>query len=440
MVYKPVPKKFGLTNRKPRDLYDNHNFCVYYQLICRSIFFHFSPASCMNKMRIAAVALLWALASLTVSAQHENGKPVPPTPSKDPVKTTPTPPAKNKPVDLQEKSGAAKAEDAELLDIDAFKPKPIDTLVAPSVIAFGSCNKLDKPQNMWGDIAANNPGLWIWLGDIIYADTTNMKVLAAEYKQLKNGPDYKKLRAKAQIIGVYDDHDYGANDAGKGYPMKKPSKKCLMDFLDVPLNSPVRKRDGAYNSYTFGTGAQTIKVIVMDTRYFRDTLLTDPTKQKRYQANTSGDILGEAQWKWLEHELKTSKANLNILCSSIQVLADDHGYEKWGNFPNSRKRLLGLIATAKPKNLIILSGDRHMAEVSKMDLQGLPYPLYDFTSSGLTHIRSGNSEPNRFRVGDMIVKKNFGLLKIRWEGEHPVVTMQVRGLQNELFQEMIVRY
>jgi alkaline phosphatase D len=81
-----------------------------------------------------------------------------------------------------------------------------------------------------------------------------------------------------------------------------------------------------------------------------------------------------------------------------------------------------------------------MAEITKMDLQGLPYPLYDFTSSGLTHIRNGAAEANRMRVGDMIVKKNFGLLRISWENGRPVVAMEVRGPQNELFQGITVRY
>ena len=101
------------------------------------------------------------------------------------------------------------AETSENLDMEAFKPKPIDTLVAPTVIAFGSCNKMDKPQTMWEHINANNPNLWIWLGDIIYADTTNPKALSAKYKTLKTNPDYKKLRTKAQVVGIYDDHDYG---------------------------------------------------------------------------------------------------------------------------------------------------------------------------------------------------------------------------------------
>ncbi|HLP95317.1 MAG TPA: alkaline phosphatase D family protein [Saprospiraceae bacterium] len=333
-----------------------------------------------------------------------------------------------------------KAGVTESLDLEAFSPKPIDTTTAPTIITFGSCNKLNMPQTMWQYVNANNPQLWIWLGDIIYADTSDMRALAAHYKKLKTLPEYKKLRSKAQVVGVYDDHDYGINDGCKDYPMKKGAKKCLMDFLDVPMNSVLRRREGAYSSYTFGKGPQRIKVIVMDTRYFRDPLVKDPTKQRRYIPNTDGDMLGEAQWKWLEQELRNSTANLNILCSSVQVVADDHGHEKWGNFPNQRKKLLSLISTVKPKNLLILSGDRHQAEISKMQLDGLPYPLYDFTSSGMTHLRSGTEEVNRYRVGDLILKKNFGMLKITWNGDKPIVSMQVRGNLNEMYQEVVVKY
>jgi alkaline phosphatase D len=326
-------------------------------------------------------------------------------------------------------------------DIEAFAPKPIDTTAAPQIIAFGSCNKADKPQPHWAHVMANQPKLWIWLGDIIYADTTDMKELARQYRALKTHPGYKKMRASTQVIGVYDDHDYGVNDACKDYPKKKEAKKCLMDFMDIPLYAGVRKHEGAYQSYTFGKGEQSIKVIVMDTRYFRDALVPDPSKQRRYLPNTTGTVLGDTQWKWLERELRNSKANLNILCSSVQVIADEQPHEKWGNFPNERKRLLNLIAETKPKNLLIISGDRHMAEVSKMTLEGLSYPLYDFTSSGLTHVRSGNSEKNHFRQGDMIVKENFGVLKVQWSGPKPTVIMQTHDAKsNDLLQEITVKY
>ncbi|MCA0237876.1 MAG: alkaline phosphatase family protein [Bacteroidetes bacterium] len=389
----------------------------------------------MTQRNLFFAAFLVAAISTTLFAQKTK-----------PGQSTLQPPASASPKQQKEKEVltpkmAPEAADlAENLDIESYKPKPIDTTTAPAIIAFGSCNKMEKPQTMWEWVNANEPNLWIWLGDIVYADTTDVRALTAHYKLLKTNPDYKRLRSKAQVVGVYDDHDYGKNGGDKYLTGKKGTKKCLLDFLDVPANNPVRKREGAYQAYTFGKGAQRIKVIMMDTRYFRDSLSADPTKQKRFLPNPTGDILGEAQWQWLERELTHNQANLTLLCSSVQVLSDEHGYDKWGNFPNARKRLLSLIVKAKPKNLLILSGDRHMAEISKMDLQGLPYPLYDFTSSGLTHIRSGLNETNKFRVGDMVVKRNFGVLKIRWEAEHPVVTMQVRGLQNELFEEIINRY
>ncbi len=377
---------------------------------------------CCRATALPAFLLLFVAATL----QAQITKPKPPAPAAADVVT--------------QKSGAAPSAVVEIADAEAFKPRAIDTTKNLSIITFGSCNKLEKPQTMWDAVAANDPNLWIWLGDIIYADTSDMKALWAHYKRLKVNPLYKKMTAKAQVIGIYDDHDFGVNDCGGSYPKKKESKRILMDFLDVPLNSPLRKREGGYQSYLFGTGEQRIKIIVLDTRYFRDTLMPDPTKQRRYIPNTTGDMLGEAQWAWLEHELRTSPANLNILCSSVQVVADDHGHEKWGNFPNARKRLLSLIVKTQPKNLLILSGDRHMAEISRMDLQGLSYPLYDFTSSGMTHIRSGTSENNHFRVGNLVLDKNFGMLKIWWENGRPVVAMQVRGLNNVLFQELVVRY
>lgn len=326
------------------------------------------------------------------------------------------------------------------VDLEAFQPRPVNTTKNLQTIAFGSCNKMELPQDMWPNIAGNNPDLWIWLGDIIYADTTNTRALAAHYKRLKTNPGYKLLRDKTQIIGIYDDHDYGSNDGGKGLPNKRGTKKCLLDFLDVPYSSPVRKQEGAYQSYLFGKGSNQIKVIVLDTRYFRDTLIRDPDPKQRYFPNPDGDILGEEQWAWLERELTDSPARLHLLCSSIQILPNEHGHEKWGNFPNSRKRLFQLIVKTQPANLLILSGDRHMAEISKLDIAGLPYPLYDFSSSGLTHIRNSQIEPNRMRVGEMILKRNFGILKVQWDGSSPIVTMEVRGLQNELFLQEVVRY
>ncbi|MFZ6002257.1 MAG: alkaline phosphatase D family protein [Bacteroidota bacterium] len=304
-------------------------------------------------------------------------------------------------------------------------------------IAFGSCSHQDDSVQMWSDIIRQNPDLWIWLGDNIYGDTNDMLLLEGQYNLQKQNADYQKLLATCPVIGTWDDHDYGINDGDKSFPYKKQSKELALDFLGVPKKADVRKHEGIYQSYEYGSGSQVVKVILLDTRYFRDTLIRSEEKGVRYVKNTDGDVLGEAQWKWLAKELKNSKASLHIIGSSIQFIADGHGFEKWGNFPKARKRMLDLLAELKPKNTFFISGDRHIAEISKMTVEGLPYSLYDFTSSGLTHTWDTIwEEVNENRVGQLIIQKNFGLIKINWTGNLPLLEFEIRGYNDKLWQSI----
>lgn len=310
-------------------------------------------------------------------------------------------------------------------------------------IAFGSCSEEDTEEQMWSDIIAQKPQLWIWLGDNVYADTHDMKLLRTQYQKQKTNPEYLKLLEACPVIGIWDDHDYGINDSGKFYTKKKESKEELLRFLDVPANAPVRKHEGAYSSFTLGAGIQTVKIILLDTRYFRDTLYLSNESGRRYDINKTGDVLGEEQWKWLEKELRESVAAINIIGSSIQFIAEDHGYEKWVNFPSARQRLIELISMVQPKNTFFISGDRHIAEISKLKLPELPYELYDFTSSGLTHTWSDpgmETEINQHRVGDLIIQKTFGLIEIDWTGKQPMVSLQIRGYKNILYQKQLLTF
>jgi alkaline phosphatase D len=103
--------------------------------------------------------------------------------------------------------------------------------------------------------------------------------------------------------------------------------------------------------------------------------------------------------------------------------------------------LLELIVKTQPGPVLFLSGDRHIAEVSRMTLEGYPYPVYDFTSSGLTHTwNRGEPEPNRYREGLFLIKKNFGLIEIDWQGSKPALSLQVRGHADSVFQDLKVVY
>ncbi len=312
--------------------------------------------------------------------------------------------------------------------------KKMDSEKILQTIAFGSCNNQNKSQEIWKDVVKNRPELWIWLGDNIYADTKNTKLMAEKYTKQKNDINYRRLLACAMVIGTWDDHDFGANDAGKEFTNKKQSKRLLLDFLDVPKNAPSRHRKGAYQAYTFGKPGKKVKVILLDARYFRDELIKINLKHQKYKVNEEGDILGEEQWKWLEKELTKSDAQINLIASGIQMIPEEHAFEKWANYPKARKRLFHLLQKTKPAMPILMSGDRHIAELSKADVGGLETPVYEITASGLTHSwNQKREEINSYRVGEMVIAKNFGVMKIDWSGVTPRVTVEVRGLGNQLF-------
>ncbi|HET8861551.1 alkaline phosphatase D family protein [Marivirga sp.] len=309
-----------------------------------------------------------------------------------------------------------------------FKFEDKETLT----LAFGSCNRQNMEQPLWDPIMNHNPDLFMFLGDNIYGDTDDMNVLEKKYEVQKNHPDYKKLRNQMPVIGVWDDHDYGKNDAGKEYPYKEESQQLFLDFFDVSEDDARRERKGAYSSYDLKWKSHTIKVILLDARYHRDDL---DRENRVYQKNETGSILGEEQWAWLEKELSDESISLYILASGIQFVPEDHDYEKWANFPQERQKLFNLIKEKEPKGAIFLSGDRHIAEISSIQVEGLNYPLLDVTSSGLTHTwQNAPQEPNQHRIGRLVNELNYGLVKIEETESGLRVISEIRGKDQELLQ------
>lgn len=299
-----------------------------------------------------------------------------------------------------------------------------------TTIAFGSCNRQDKPQDFWPTISAHKPDAWLWLGDIIYADRYGIDGIPGQYDIQKKAPAYAAFVEEVEhLYGIYDDHDYGLNDGGKEYEHKAAAKDHLLAFLDVPADAAVRGREGGYQSYLIGEGDRTVKVILLDSRYFRDAVAPPTEEGHRYGQNKTGDILGEAQWAWLEAELKKNEAAAHVIASSIQVLPEEHGYEKWANFPNARKRLLALLNTSRPNLPLLISGDRHLAEISQVTVGD--YPVYEMTSSGLTHSYEKADEDNAYRISPLIGVKNYGLLHYVWKSDGPELLAEVRGIDDD---------
>ena len=295
-------------------------------------------------------------------------------------------------------------------------------------IAFGSCNKQWLPNYMWKAIQNCKPDVWIWLGDSIYAPTEDMAYLKSQYEVQKQKSDYQQLVRSCRVIGTWGDNDYGMKNGNGSYSRKAESQQLFLDFLDEAKESPRRKQKGVYGSYILGETGRQIKIILLDEFYHAQ------------EPGPENDLLGEEQWTWLADELKSSQDKVVVLGSSIQVLPSEHPYGHWGNYPKARQRFLELLGDTKPKLTVIISGDRHLAEISKLPDQDLGYPLYEITSSGLTHhvdsiyhVRSFFSpETNRYRVGSLFYQKNFGLMDIDWSSTSPVLSLQVRDQENRI--------
>lgn len=309
------------------------------------------------------------------------------------------------------------------------------------IISFGSCNNQSLTNTLWKEIEKNNPDVWIWGGDIIYTDTEDMNYMQQNYLKQKSNVEYANFIKKIDVLATWDDHDYGVNDGGIEYPKKAEAQQLFLDFFDVEKNDKRRQQDGIYYSRDYLLNEYSIKIIVLDTRYFRSALTPDSSSKKNYKPNKYGEgtILGETQWEWLKNQFQNSTASFNVVVSSIQFLSFEHGYETWGNMPHEVDKLENLIKSTKAKNVIILSGDRHLSEISKKNIAGLAYPLIDFTSSGLTHSYTGfKGEPNQFRIGNVVSKRSFGILK--FEHRKNTIIMEIRGEDNVIYESYAQNY
>ncbi len=306
-------------------------------------------------------------------------------------------------------------------------------------IAFGSCLHESEIQPAWDAISKLVPDAFVFLGDNVYADTTDPDEMRASYAMLGEQPGYQALRDIAPVYATWDDHDYGANDAGAEYPMRETSEQIFLDFFQVPDGAPERDRPGVYSSRFIGTGDRRIQLILLDTRYFRDPLkegrwsLRCPRTRYAPNNDRSVTLLGDAQWQWLAGELQKPAA-LRIIGSSIQVIPEQHCFEKWANFPHERQRLFELIGESGANGVVFISGDRHMAEISSIDVPEVGYRLYEITSSSLNATGGyGEGEHNRHRVTeDNFRADNFGVIELDWTVTPPMLELEVRDVDGKV--------
>ncbi len=318
----------------------------------------------------------------------------------------------------------------------------LQTEAGPWRLAFGSCARQSKPQPIWSAIAAAQPHLFAFLGDNFYGDATTADELRARHAEFAAVEALQAFRRQHAHVAIWDDHDYGVDDAGGEYPHKALSQQLFCDSWGEAADSPRRSRSGVFQAYRIQAQGRTVQLILPDLRFNRTPLLSDPGRRTGYERmmaaaqrgnqdpipgwyvpnpDPAATLLGEAQWQWLDAQL-AQPADLRILCSSVQLAAEGTGWECWANFSADRERLLQTLRRQRAENLVVISGDMHYGELSRLDAPGL-YPIWDLTSSGLTEVWAVPT-PNSRRQQGVVAEVNFGLIEIDWAAR--ALTLSVR--------------
>lgn len=267
-------------------------------------------------------------------------------------------------------------------------------------IGIAGCHRQDQPAPaLWRYVRAE-PDLMLWVGDNVYADTEdNIAYLHDQHSVLASLPAFEQLRASCLVAATWDDHDYGLNNAGKGYALKDESRQFFRRFWDAEDYIPA-ERSGVYHARHFGQGDERLQMLLLDGRYNRD------------EEGDDGDTLGEEQWAWLEGELQKPAA-LRLIVNGYQFLLDrEQEMETWSKFPAAQRRLFRTLRESGAEGIVLIAGDQHYSEVSRWPA-AIGYDAIEIMFSGVNQ-----EEPHVFnskRVSPVAHAKNaYALIDITW--------------------------
>jgi alkaline phosphatase D len=311
-------------------------------------------------------------------------------------------------------------------------------------IGVASCADQSKPQPIWDAALQERCGYFVFAGDNVYASEAPFAIdkLRQAYTDLAAKSNFQMLRNTTPHLAVWDDHDYGVNDGGVEFAHKQASKDEFLRFWRASADDARRQREGLFHSQIIERGGRRVQVIGLDTRWFRSPLkITDergaPGKERYLpDADATKTMLGYAQWRWLEAQLR-ERADVRVVVSSVQCVVEGHGWERWGNLPAERERLYRLIRDTGAHGVLITSGDRHIGGLYREANARLPYPLYEMTS-GVTHPWAEAKEAGPNRIDPLVTAPHYGVIDIDFAAR--TIALSLRGIDNRALHSHTIAF
>lgn len=288
----------------------------------------------------------------------------------------------------------------------------------------------DRPGKPYGGdssifeaMAKEKSAFMLWLGDNWYtreADYNSEWGLWYRASHDRSLPVLQNFWKSMPQYAIWDDHDYGPNDADKSYVFKEASRKVFMNYWCNP--SYGFNGEGIYSKVTYGDA----DLFLMDDRYFRSADAMSPNPDKR--------MWGATQMDWLKNSLLNSKAVFKFIVTGSQTLNPVSPYDCLQEYPVEFHDLMSFLSAEKISGIVFLTGDRHHSEVIKYE-RSAGYSLYDVTSSPFTSGISkvgGKELNNPYRVANTLVEEqNYTRIRITGPKDDRKLTVEFIGIKGQ---------
>jgi len=310
---------------------------------------------------------------------------------------------------------------------------------------IGSClyvneKEVDRPGAPYGSdekilstIASLKPDMMLWLGDNTYyreVDWNTAGGLRHRWTHTRSMPELQPLLGSVHHYYMWDDHDFGPNDADRSYRLRTEALETHKLFTANGTYGTL-ETPGVFSRFEWAD----VEFFMMDDRFHRAPNSSPEGPEKV--------MWGSAQLQWLKDGLLNSRAPFKIVANGNQVLNPLCEYEALVRYQNEYNELLSFIKQNRISGVVFLSGDRHMSELIALPDTAL-YPLYDFTSSSMT---AGLSKPrgaevnNPNRVSGTLVTDfhTFGVLRFSGPRTDRSLTMECRDADGNVRWTFTVR-
>lgn len=227
-------------------------------------------------------------------------------------------------------------------------------------IVMGSCNSTGSNHEIFDAMRRTEPLFMLQMGDFHYENIAENDPAAFRraYDENLTARRQSHFYRQVPIAYVWDDHDYGPDDADRTSPSRPAALETYRQY--VPHYPLVAGPDGEVDSIQQAFTVGRVRFILTDVRSHRD-----PDDQ---EDGPGKSMLGEAQREWFLRELEAARDRFALVVWVNVVpwiTRDDPGSEHgWEPYSWERTLIADRIAElGLVDRMLVLSGDAHMVAI-----------------------------------------------------------------------------